>query len=193
MERFDRRYYDRYYRDPASRAMSPASAARLAQFLHAYLSYLGLPVRRILDIGCGVGYLLRAVARRYPAARVTGIEHSVHACERYGWQRGSVVDFAPAKPYDLVICNDVLPYLDDRDCVKAIANLAALSRGALYLGALTAEDSVGVCDAAHTDLDVHLRPARWYRRHLEREFVTLGGGVFLRRPVGVPLWSLESL
>ena len=48
-----------------------------------------------------------------------------------------MVDFAPRTPSDLVICYDVLQYLDDRAAARAIANLARLTRAALYVSALT--------------------------------------------------------
>jgi len=189
--RFDARYYRRFYLDPSTRAQSPASAGRKAAFVKAYLAHLGLPVRRILDIGCGLGWTLRALGRQFPGARITGVEWSEHLCRKHGWQHGSVVDWSSRTPYDLVVCDDVLPSLDDSACAAAIDNLAALSRGALFVGILTAEDW-DRCDRRRTDRDVHLRPARWYRRRLDRHFVAVGGGLYLRKPVAVTLWALES-
>lgn len=37
-----------------------------------------LPVRNILDVGCSVGVSARVFARRYPEARVTGLDASPH-------------------------------------------------------------------------------------------------------------------
>ncbi len=65
---FDKAYYDRFYRDPRTRASSPQEATRRAAFLSAYLRYLEIPVRRILDIGCGLGHLLKSLQRRFPDA-----------------------------------------------------------------------------------------------------------------------------
>ncbi len=190
--RFDAAYYRRFYEDPKSRAQTPASLARKAKFIAAYLSYLEVPVRRVLDLGCGLGWTLKALGREYPRAVCHGVEYSPHLCERYGWTEGSVIDHAARTPYDLVVCNDVLPSLNDRDCAKAIDNLAALSRGALFLGALTAEDWER-CDKRRTDRHVHLRPARWYRSRLAKHFQSVGGGMFLKQPVDVTLWSLDTL
>ncbi|MEE8041202.1 MAG: hypothetical protein V3T15_00245, partial [Pseudomonadales bacterium] len=69
MPKFDRAYYQRYYRNPVTRAVTPQEFARLAEFVAAYLRYLDIDVRRILDIGCGTGSLLRALGRRFPRAR----------------------------------------------------------------------------------------------------------------------------
>jgi SAM-dependent methyltransferase len=190
-ERFDARYYRRFYLNPRTRAGTAHSAACQAAFIHAYLRYLEVPVTRVLDVGCGLGRHLRAFARLYPRARCVGVELSPYLCRRFGWRNGSAVDFRSRVPFDLVICSDVLPSLDDRACARAITNLARLTRGALFLGVLTSEDKKQA-DLRRTDLDVFTRPAAWYRRRLARHFVAVGGGLFIRKPVSIALWALEK-
>lgn len=190
--RFDKAYYDRFYRDPRTRAVSPAGSRRQAEFAAAYLKHLTIPVRRILDVGCGVGTTLRALGRAFPRATTQGVEVSPYLCERYGWQQSSVADLTAHTAFDLVVCNDVLAYLDDRECSRALANLARLCRGALLLGVLTAEDRDGY-DRARTDHRQHLRPAAWYRRRLSRHFVNVGGGLHLRRPLPIVVWTLDRV
>lgn len=187
---FDKRYYDRFYRNPRTRAVTPAAARRQAAFIAAYLRHLQVPVRRILDIGCGIGTVLRALHRQFPAAAAHGVEISDYLCQRYGWQPGSVETYHTRTPYDLVVCNDVLAYLDDAACTRALKNIATLTRGAAYLGILT-EDDAGAFDPGRTDSRQHLRPAAWYRRRLAREFVNVGGGLHLRRPQQVVVWAME--
>lgn len=191
-QRFDKTYYDRFYRNPATRAVTPAGARRQAAFVAACLRHLQLPVRRILDVGCGVGTTLRALGREFPRATLLGVEVSDYLCERYGWTRGSVVDFHSPRPFDLVVCHDVLAYLDERSCSRAIENLGRLCRGALYLGVLTADDAE-LYDPRRTDPHQHLRPAAWYRRRLERQFIAVGGGLHVHRDADVVLWALERL
>lgn len=187
---FDKAYYDRYYRNPDTRAMTPAAARRQAAFIAAYLRHLGLPVTRLLDVGCGTGNLLRALGREFPRARAEGVEVSPYLCRRYGWHRASVVDFSSRVPFDLIVCNDVLAYLDKRACRDALGNLAALCRGALFLGVLTEEDRA-ICDEKRTDPAQIARPVAWYRRQLNKHFVSVGGGLFLKRPLPVTVWNLE--
>jgi 2-polyprenyl-3-methyl-5-hydroxy-6-metoxy-1,4-benzoquinol methylase len=189
---FDKAYYDRFYRNPKTRAVTPAAARRQAAFIAAYLRHLELPIDRIVDVGCGVGTCLRALARQYPRAVTQGVEFSTYLCERYGWQVGSVVDYEADQPFDLVVCNDVLAYLAESECARAIANLARLCRGALYLGILTADDAE-LYDPERTDARQHLRPAAWYRRRLQRYFVNVGGGLYLKRPVDITVWTLDRL
>jgi len=190
---FDEDYYERFYRNARTRAESPADSARRAAFISSFLAYLGLPVSRVLDIGCGLGRTLAGVQSAFPRARCTGVEFSEYLCEEYGWARGSVVDFRAPEPFDLVICNDVVQYLGHVDARAAIANLASLCCGALYFGALTREDWEGNCDRARTDGEVYLRSANWYRRRLRGEFSAIGGGMYLRRPEQVTVWSLERI
>ena len=149
-----------------------------------------MPVNRILDIGCGTGMLLRALGRTFPKAQLNGVEFSDYLCETYGWLQGSVVDVDAGAGADLVVCNDVLGYLNDRDCARALENLTRHTLGALYLGVLTRED-LALCDPARTDQAQTARPLAWYRRRLAREFLPVGGGLFLRRPVDVTVWHLE--
>jgi SAM-dependent methyltransferase len=125
-ERFDAAYYRRYYVDPDTRAVTPAAARRNAAFVGGYLRHLEVPVRRILDLGCGMGRMLRALQREFPRARCEGVEYSPYLCERYGWEPGSAVDYANSRPFDLVVCNDVLPSLGDADCRAAIDNITAV-------------------------------------------------------------------
>lgn len=187
--RFDKAYYDRFYRDPETRAVTPAATRRLAVFLAAYLRHLEIPVRQVLDLGCGTGGLLRALGRSFPKARTRGVEVSDYLCRTYGWEPGSVTDYG-GDPADLVICNDVLGYLDDVACERALANLKRLAGGALYLGVLTRED-LALCDRERTDAAQTARPAAWYRKRLAGDFLAVGGGLFLRQPVEVAVWHLE--
>jgi len=191
-ERFDKAYYDRFYRNPETRAANPATSRRQAAFLAAYLRHLDIPVRRILDIGCGTGATLRALGKEYPKAVTQGVEISKYLCKRYGWQQGSVIDYQADLPFDLVVCHDVLTCMDQTDCARAIANLAQLSRAAVCLGILTADDA-DVYDPNRTDPDQYLRPATWYRSRLGRHFVNVGGGLYLKRPPDVAIWTMERL
>ena len=188
-KRFDQAYYDRFYRNAATRSSTPQASKKQAMFIAAYLDHLGLDVHSILDMGCGVGTLLRAFGRRYPRAALHGVEYSEYACSRYGWDRGSVVDYA-GDAADLVICNDVVPYLDETAAARSISNLAKLTNSVLFFGALTREDWAN-CDEARTDAAQHLRSVRWYRNRLDRHFLGIGGGLYLKKPPDIVVWRLD--
>ena len=189
--RFDRAYYERYYNDPRSRVTSRAEMSARGRLIGAFALYLDLPVRRILDAGCGVGLLQAPLRRMLPKATYTGIEVSDYLCRRHGWVQASLEDYRSEQPYDLVVCYDVLQYLDDRAATRALANLPRLCHGLLYFSALTRADWDENCDQSRTDRDVHLRRGSWYRKHLDRRFREIGGGFWLRRDLHWPLWELE--
>jgi predicted TPR repeat methyltransferase len=190
--RFDRAFFKRYYEDVATRVADDADAERLAALIGGAIRYLDARVRRVLDAGCGVGLLRQPLLREFHGARYVGLEVSEYVCGRYGWTQGSVVDYAPRVPFDLVVCHDVLQYLGDRDAARAIANLARLSRGFLYFSVLTAGDWRHHADPLRTDRDVHLRSADWYRRRLRRGFKHLGFGLYARRGLKPLTWELEQ-
>ena len=190
--RFGPAYFRRFYLARKTRVVSPEEMRNRAAVIASILRQSQIPVRRILDAGCGIGLLRAPFAALIPRARYTGLEHSEYLCARYGWIQGSVADHAQRKPYDLVVCYDVLQYLGDLEAGRAIANFARLTRSALYVSALTREDWRDNCDRTRTDRAVHLRAGAWYRRRLQRHFRYLGFGIWIRKNVTAILWELEK-
>ncbi len=189
--RFDAAFYKRFYFDRRTRVTTRAEMRVRAELIAAILRHAALPVRTILDAGCGIGLFKPAFSRAMRRARYVGLEVSEYLCRRYGWTQGSVADFRPAAPFDLVVCFDVLQYLDDRAAARAMANFGRLSRVALYFSALTIEDWRNNCDRLRTDGNVNLRHAAWYRARLTRDFYYYGLGVWVRRTHPRVQWSLE--
>jgi SAM-dependent methyltransferase len=189
---FDRAYYRRYYFDPKTAVANRREMGARARLIGAMTEHAGLPVRRILEAGCGTGMLRSALRRLLPRAHYTGLETSQYLCDRYGWERGRIEQYRARVPFDLVICYDVLQYLDDRAAARALANFGRLCRGVLYFSALTSYDLKHNADPARTDANVHLRSAHWYRTRLRRQFREAGLGFWLRRGAPLTLWELES-
>ena len=190
---FNKSYYDRFYRNPHTRAADREDAERCADFVTAYLTYLEVPVARIADVGCGLGHMLRRLKRKFKGVEADGYEYSEYLCDKYGWTQSSVLEFAPKPPYDLVVCNDVVQYLNDRDAAQAIQNLCDATDYALFFSVLTKEDWEEIADRARTDEKVHMRTADWYRRRLKKDFWSLGGGLFIGKDAGFALWHLDRI
>ena len=188
---FDAAYYERFYLDPRTRVAEPVDIEIQARFLASYLDYLKIRVRWILDLGCGLGRLCEPLLARFPRARYTGVEVSGHLCAQLGWVHDSVVTFRSRRRFDLVVCQDVLQYLDDAEAELAMQNLARLCRGALWFGALTREDWEENCDQSRTDGNGYVREGSWYRDRLAPAFVCAGGGVFVARRAGVVMFELD--
>ena len=189
---FDQAYYRRFYYDPRTAVTSRTEMRARARLIGAFSAHIGLPVRRILDAGCGTGLLRAPLLRALPKAAYVGLEASEYLCRRYGWQPGQVQDLRPDVPFDLLICYDVLQYLEAREAARALANFARLCRGVLYFSALTRRDWQMNCDRSRTDARVHLRSAEWYRERLRRGFREVGAGFWLRRGAPLTVWELET-
>jgi SAM-dependent methyltransferase len=190
--RFDAAYYRRFYRDPATRVHHAPGQGRLAALVFAWMDYLELPVRRVLDMGCGLGHWRRELRKRHPSARYTGVEGSDYLCAAHGWEKGSADTWRGRGRYDLVVCQSVLQYLEDAPARAAVANLARHCRGLLYLEALTRGDWDRYCNKQVTDGRVRLRTAAWYRKEVSRHFRALGGGLYLPWDSPAILYELET-
>jgi SAM-dependent methyltransferase len=189
---FDQDYYQRFYYNPRTAVTSRAEMRARGRMIAACVEYVGLPVKSILDAGCGVGLLKAPLTRAFPAAQYVGLEYSEYLCKRYGWRQGSVATLRTRERFDLVVCYDVLQYLGVPEARRAIANLSRVCRGALYFGALTTEDWRDNCDQSRTDRIPGLRPGGWYRRELKLAFRPVGCGVWLKRGVNLTLWDLDT-
>jgi SAM-dependent methyltransferase len=189
---FDLEYYQRFYFNRRTAVTSKAEMRARARLIAGCVDYIGLPVSRILDAGCGVGLLRSPLLRGLKRASYTGLEFSEYLCRRYGWSQGSIETFRTRERFDLVICYDVLQYLSAAAARRAIANLARLCRGALYFGALTREDWDDNCDQSRTHQIAGLRPGSWYRRELSIAFRPIGCGMWVKRDLPLTLWNLDA-
>lgn len=192
-EKFDAGFYRRFYLDPRTRVVTRAEMARRANLVAAFVRHGEFPVRRILDVGCGLGLMRAALLRHFPKASYTGLEVSDYLCRKLGWEQGSAATFASERSFDLVICYDVLQYLKAREAAAALRNLGRLCHGVLHFSALTAEDWELYCDQSTTDRNVHIRPGDWYRRRLAPAFINAGSGMFVRRGAPIHLWELDQV
>ncbi len=192
-DRFGAEFYRRHYLDRRTRVVTRTEMARRADLVAAFVRHGELPVRTILDIGCGLGLMRAQLLERFPRARYTGLEFSEYLCKRYGWEQGSAATYDPGRRFDLVICYDVLQYLGSREAAAAIRNLGRLCSGVLHFGVLTLEDWDLYCDQRNTDRDVHLRRGDWYRKRLAPAFINAGSGMFVRRGAPVHLWELDQV
>lgn len=189
---FDREFFDRFYRRRATRASTPEEFRKLTRLVLAYLEYLEIEVRTVLDLGCGLGRWEDALTSHDPRIRYTGVDISAWACETYGWQQASVETFRSRDRYDLVICQDVLPYLDKDTLARAVDNIARHCRGAAYLQVVTREDwDKDVVDPTRTDGRMNRYEADWYRRTLGRHFLNCGAGIFVPIKSDVVIWEME--
>jgi hypothetical protein len=187
---FDAAYYRRFYRG-AQRVHGAREIGHLARAVCELAAWYRLPLDTALDVGAGTGLWRDWFRRHRPAVRYRSTDVSPHACARYGHERRDVSAWRSRERYDLVVCHGVLHYLPSPAAARAIENLGAMARGLLYLEAVAAED-LEVVDPSATDMDFHVRPARWYRSRLARHFLPLGAGLWVARRSGLRPYALEG-
>jgi SAM-dependent methyltransferase len=174
---FDAAYFRRYYESRRSRVYGKEQIDHLAQGVTGLVRWFGGEIDRVLDVGAGTGLWKEWFAEHLPVARYRSVDVSAYACAKYGHERRDISRWRARERFDLVVCQGVLPYLDDDACARAIANMAAMCRGFLYVEAITSSDLRDVCDRTKTDVSVRARPAAFYRKLLRQHFERLGCGL----------------
>jgi hypothetical protein len=188
---FDARYFRRYYESRRSRVYGAEQIDHLARGVTGLVRWFGGDVEKVLDVGAGIGLWKDWFGRHMPDVRYRSVDVSEYACATYGHERRDIARWRAREQFDLVVCQGVIPYLDDVACERAIGNMAAMCRGFLYLEAITARDLRDVCDRSKTDVRVRARPATFYRRILARHFERLGCGLYHVRGGDKVFYDLE--
>jgi len=191
--RFDAAYYRRYYLDPRSRVYSRQRHARLVAGVVSMVEWFGASVGAVLDVGAGLGWWGAWLKRHRPLTRVVSTELEPAICKQHGHLRADITTWRLEERFDLVVCQGVLPYLDDAAAGAALENLAAMNRGFLYLEAITQRDLDDVCDRDLTDVAVHERPGSFYLSRLAKHYTRVGCGLFYKKDGPLVFYELESL
>ncbi|MCC6333727.1 MAG: class I SAM-dependent methyltransferase [Myxococcales bacterium] len=189
---FDEAYYHRFYVNPRTRVYDQRKHAKLVAGVVNLVEWFGVTLVDVLDVGAGLGWWSKWLQRHRPGVEVLSTELDPAICQRYGHVQADLVSFRLPRQFDLVICQGVLPYLDDEGAEKAIANLTAMCGGVLYLEAITKEDLAQSIDVTRTDLHVHTRTGAWYRKRLKPHFQEIGAGLYAARDASLPFYSLEA-
>jgi hypothetical protein len=190
--RFDETYYRRYYADAKTRVHGAEQIGHLASGVTEMIAWYGGDLETVLDIGAGAGLWRDWFKKHKPRTKYRSTEVSEYACAKYGHEQRDIAVWRARERFDLIVCQGVLPYLDDDAAASAIENIAAMSRGFLYVEAITKRDFEEICDQAKTDGDVHLRRASWYRGHLEKHFVNVGAGLYYANRGPLRFYELEK-
>ena len=173
-KRYDRAYFDRWYR--GRRRLEPPAALRrrVAMAVAIAERFLERPVASTLSVGCGEGRWRAELRRLRPRLRYVGVEPSQYAVARFGRRRGLVrggwADLAALDlggPFDLVVCADVLHYLEDDEIDRGLPALVALTGGVAYLELLTAAEEI-----EGDRRSLLLRPPSYYEERFARAGLT---------------------
>ena len=190
---FDAAYYDRFYESNRTRVHGAAEISHLARGVSEMIAWFGVDLRAALDVGAGAGLWRDWFRDNRPEVRYRSTDVSAYACERYGHEKRDIARWRARERYDLVICQGVLPYLSDEDCEAAIENLAAMSRGFLYLEVVTKRDFEEIVDREKTDASMRPRSRAWYRSRLDPHYKQIGCGLWYAAKGHVGFYEMERL
>ena len=173
---YDRDYFDKWYRSRSHRVHDLAEVRRKVALAVTTAEYfLRRPIESVLDVGCGEGAWFKHLRVLRPRAHYTGIEASDYAVERFGVERnirkGTFGDLRSVRStFDLVVCSDVLHYIDERELDRGLPELARVTEGLAFIEVLTSDDDIV------GDLDglIERRPS-WYRRKFKAAGFTQAG------------------
>lgn len=166
MKRYDKSYFDKWYRGRGRVHAAGDVERKVALAIAAAEYFLHRKLRNVLDVGCGEGAWQPHVRALRPRARYLGVDPSEYAVARFGRERNlrragfdELKSLRLTQPFDLVVCSDVMHYLQDDEIRRGLPELVRLAGGVAFLEVLTAEDDIV------GDLDGLIRrPAAWYRR-----------------------------
>ena len=148
MKEYNREYYQRWYRDPSTRVATAETVRRKVRFAVAAAEYmLERPVGSVLDIGCGEGHWYSALRKIRPSADYQGIDPSPYVVSRFGARRnvrlgtfGELAQLRFRRPFDLIVCADVIQYVAAQDLRRGLAEIRRLTGGIAYLETFAIED-----------------------------------------------------
>lgn len=195
-KQYDDAYFQHWYRD--AREAGIGGTARLARKVALAVAtaeyHLERPIRSVIDIGCGEGAWRASLLKLRPRVRYVGFDASTYAIERHGRRRnlhlarfGEFEHLRPCAPADLLVCSDVLHYLETRELDRGLPGVAALCGGVAFLETFTREDAVDGDTQGFKQ-----RPARFYReRFAAMGLAPLGSHLYLAPTLLEGLVALE--
>ena len=193
-KRYDAAYFQRWYRDGGIGGRQRL-ARKVALALATAEYHLERPVRSVLDIGCGEGAWRAPLLKLRPKASYLGFDGSEYAVQRYGRSRnvhlarfGDFELLRPCAPVDLLVCSDVLHYLDARELDRGLSGLADLCGGVAFLETFTQRDA-----AEGDEHEFRNRSAAFYRKRFEAlGFRQLGSHCWLSPALAGSATELET-
>lgn len=161
VKRYDRAYFDRWYRGARRITTDTEVRRKVAMAVSVAEYFLRRSLRNVIDIGCGETRWRAHLKALRPRATYRGVDPSPYVAERFRViQRsfGELQSLRIKERFDLVVCADVLHYLDEQEIRKGLRTIVSLGRGAFFFEIMTREDDIV------GDIEGMIRrPAKWYR------------------------------
>lgn len=192
---YDASYFQHWYRDDArgvGRGVLLRRKVALAVTLAEY--HLQRPIRSVLDVGCGEGVWRGPLLALRPGLKYMGVDASEYAVARYGRTRnlrlarfGQLGQLRFGAPVDLLVCADVMHYLDTRELRRGLSGFAELCDGVGFFETFCRGD-----DIVGDELSFHPRSASFYRKAFaDAGFAGCGSHGYLSRALRNDATALE--
>ena len=163
---YDRAYFDRWYRSREA----VTNTATLRRKVHLALSVaefvIDRQVRSVLDVGCGEAPWRPLLKRMRPRISYVGVDSSAYAVQRFGRRRGiragslgTLHRMKFDRMFDLIICSDVLQYVDEAEMKRGLRTIRKLLGGVAYIEAFP-----DMADFTGDFAGWHQRSERSYRK-----------------------------
>ncbi|HEY4218150.1 MAG TPA: methyltransferase domain-containing protein [Gemmatimonadaceae bacterium] len=196
MKSYDRAYFERWYRDPVDRVSTRESLERKVRLALSVTEFLiGRPIRSVLDVGCGEAPWQPVLKRIRPEAYYLGVESSDYVLERFGASRnivhgtlGGLGKLHLDRGIDLIVCADVLQYVDTTGVERGLKTIRRLLGGVAYIEAFTTEDAM---EGDHAEW--HERSGAEYKRLFKRAGLVWCGPYCFTNPDELNATTFELL
>lgn len=194
--RYDKAYFDKWYRSRAHRVSTRASAQRKAALaLSVAEYYLERPARSVLDIGCGEGQWQPILAKLRPGIRYLGIDPSEYVVKKYGGKRNIILgsfsdlpDLDLSASYDLIVCSDILYYVSEEHLHCGLKTLLPKLTGIAFFEAYASDTPLN-----GDTRTMEKRDARFYRRLFRRHgLVACGSHCYAGPELAYRVTDLET-
>jgi SAM-dependent methyltransferase len=192
---YDQAYFQHWYRDDQRGVGRGALLKRKVALAVAVAEYhLQRPIRTVLDVGCGEGVWRAPLLALRPNLDYLGIDASEYAVARYGRRRnlrlarfGQLGEQRFGAPVDLMVCADVMHYLDTRELRRGLAGFAELCEGVGFFETFCRGD-----DIVGDELSFHPRSAAFYlRAFADAGFTACGSHCYLSQSLRDDATALE--
>jgi SAM-dependent methyltransferase len=196
-KQYDRAYFEKWYRSERHRVGSRAELTRkVAMVVHLAEYYLARPLRNVLDVGCGEGVWRAPLLKLRPKIEYRGLDSSEYAVARYGRSRniglatfGQLHELRFDERFDLIVCTDVLHYVDARELRRGLDGFGDLLEGVAFLEAFTSRDNVSGDRKGFI-----ARTPEWYRsRFIDAGLLPCGSHTYLGPRLMRSVAALECL
>jgi SAM-dependent methyltransferase len=166
-KRYDRAYFDKWYRNPRWRVGSRAELRRKVAMVVALAEYyLDRPLHNVLDVGCGEAAWRAPLKQLRPEIDYLGLDASEYVVARYGRSRGirlarfgQLGELRFGRRFDLIVCSDVMHYLPAAEIRRGLSGFGELLEGMAFLEVYTRSDlTVG------DNRGYFARTPAWYRK-----------------------------